>query len=278
MKTINSKKPNKNYKEIQVFVDKDTDKACGFAGIVELYDIKVYIDTRGGTGYDTVIDKLKPLICKFAMKYRFAGNTFEDTRHDIIVHILEGIPKYNPQKNTKLSTFLEMRVNRRLINELRNRSRISRNATYLNVGLYNIYCDCGYSFIVKIDQLTNKECAECGKSIHNIKRKVSINTPEISESMLAPAGLYENCNDDNIPGIQNEIKDIDDNVIFTHDVQNWLKNEDPRVVKIVELIYFRDYSIKAAAEEVGLSGAGANMKLKELSKNKIVRELFGRQK
>lgn len=275
MKTINSKKPNKNYKEIQIFVDQETDEVCGFAGIVELYDLKVYIDTRDGTGYDMVIDKLKPLICKFAMKYRLSGNTFEDTRHDIIVHILEGIPKYDSQKNTKLSTFIEMRINRRMINELRNRSRISRNATYLNVGIYNVSCDCGNSFIVKVDQLTARTCIECGMSIQDIKKKVPVNTPEINESILAPSSLYENCNGSLAP-IHNKKEVVDDGVIFTHDMQNWLKNEDPRVVKIVELIYFRDYSIKAAAEEVGLSGAGANMKLKELSKNKIVRELFGR--
>lgn len=276
MKTINGKKHDKNCEEIQLFVDQETDEVCDFAGVVELYDSKVYIDTRDGTGYDLVIEKLKPLICKFAVKYRFAGNTFDDTRHDIIVHILEGIPKYNPQKNAKLSTFIEMRVNRRLINELRNRSRISRNATYLNVGMFNVSCDCGRNFVIKVDKLGYRKCLDCCRLISDIKKKVPINTPEINESMLTPSGLYENCNDSNTLTINNEPEQIDEDAIFTLDMKNWLKDEDPRVVKIVELIYFKDYSIKAAAEEVGLSGAGANMKLKDLSKNKMVRELFGR--
>jgi hypothetical protein len=120
--------------------------------------------------------------------------------------------------------------------------------------------------------LEHRRCSECDRTIQEIKRKIPINASEINESMLSPNGLYENFYD----AVHDQIHSIDDDAIFSHDIKNWLSKEDPRVVRIVELIYFHDYSVKAAAEKVGLSGAGANMKLKELSKNKIVKELFGR--
>jgi hypothetical protein len=85
--------------------------------------------------------------------------------------------------------------------------------------------------------------------------------------MLSPDNIYDNMSGQNCV-FGNNTNNIDNEVIFLHDIKKWLVDEDPRVIEMVELIYFHDYSVKAAAEIVGLSGAGANMKLKDLSKNK----------
>ena len=186
MKTINSRKASVERKALETFYDSKTGIPTGFCGTVRLYDVDIYIDTRTGNGYDEVIRKLNPLIHKFMAKFHFNGNSAGDTRHDIIVHILEGIPKYNPNKNTKLSTFIEMRVNRRLINELRDKSRISKNATYLNIGTFHVVCQCGNDFIATINngELSQTICQECGRSLAGAVKKVPINTPEVNESML----------------------------------------------------------------------------------------------
>src|SRR5271169_3035249 len=114
MKTINSKKTATKQKAVETFHDPRTKEYVGFRGLVRLYDEDIYIDTRTGKGYDEVIKKLSALVRKFMSRFHFNGNSSADTKHDIIVHILEGIPKYNPDRNTKLSTFIEMRVGRRL--------------------------------------------------------------------------------------------------------------------------------------------------------------------
>jgi len=275
MKTINSKKHGKSIKNLQTFVDSVTDERSGFAGTVTLYDSDIYIDTRDGTGYKEVIEKLKPLIHKLATKYHFNGNSFEDTKQDVVVHILEGIPKYNPDKNTKLSTFIEMRVNRRLINDIRDRSRISRNATFLNVGIYSVTCECGRNFIVKLGKECQRRCAECGKLIDELTKKIPVNTPEISESMLSPSGLYDN-QPEYHEIVGDETKLLDDEVIFMKDMAAWLQDEDPRIVKAIELLYFHDYTKSAAARAVGLTPTGLSIKLRELQDNSLVREIFGR--
>jgi len=275
MKTINSKKHSQPDESVQFFVNQKTNMRSGFSGTVALYDSEVYVDTRDGTGYKEVIEKLKPLIHKLAGKYHFNGNSFEDTKHDVIVHILEGIPKYDPNKNTKLSTFIEMRVNRRLINDIRDRSRISRNATYLNVGMFSVTCKCGRNFIVKLGNESQRQCVECGSPISEVIKKIPVNTPEINESMLSPGGVY-----DNLTGCQDIIGDeeklIDEEVIFKCDMASWLRDEDPRVVKAIELLYFHDYTKSAAAREVGLTSTGLSMKLQELKDKRVVREIFGR--
>jgi len=279
MKTINSKKSENT--ALEIFVDPKTQEYLGFAGIVSLYDTHVYIDTRNGKGYDEVIKKLGPLIHKLMSKFHFNGNASSDTKHDIIVHILEGIPKYDPSKNTKLSTFIEMRVNRRLINELRDKSRISKNATFLNIGTFHVVCQCGNDFIITLSNSdeSTATCSACGKSLAQAKKKVAVNTPEVNESMLyVDDGLRQTSLQisDHEHILHEADRPVDEDVIFRHDMLNFLETADPRIVKIFELIYLHDYSIKAAAEEVGLSGAGANMKLKDLQYNKMIKELFDR--
>ena len=108
MKTINSRRQIRH--KVEIFIDPKTGKNNGFVGFVTLYDAEIYVDTRDGTGYSEVIKKLEPLICRFAHKYHFNGNAFEDTKHDVIVHILEGIPKYNPNKEMKLSKNLSKKI------------------------------------------------------------------------------------------------------------------------------------------------------------------------
>jgi len=220
-----------------------------------------------------------------AHKYRLKGNAFEDNKQNIIVHILEGIPKYNPFKNTKLSTFIQMRVERRLINEIRNESRLSRNANYLNVQAYNIICNCGSEYpvtVAKRRMLSHIICSKCGSRASE-QRILGYSSPEISlESVLEKCSNGDAVQDMSI--LQNSSSDIlntqdnhpDDKIIYMHDIQKWLEKEDPRTAEIVKLICFQDYSISAAAEKVGLTGAGVNMKLKSLKSKKIVRELLGR--
>lgn len=282
MKTINSNTINRHF---ETYIDPDTNKYCGFSGIVTVNDSNVYVNTKTGAGYEAVIKGLHKLVDYLGHKYRLKGNTFEDNKQNIIVHILEGIPKYNPFKNTKISTFIQMRVERRLINEIRNESRLSKNANYLNVQAYTIICSCGSEYSVTVAKrrmLTHTKCNKCG-SLASEQRVLAFSSPEVSlESVLEKCSDGDSVRDISI--LQNSDTDIlntqdnhpDDKIIHMHDIQKWLEKEDPRIAKIVELVCFQDLSIKAAAEQVGLTGAGANMKLKSLRNKKIVRELLGR--
>lgn len=279
MRTLNSKKKTDN--KAEVFENPETGEYIGFSGKVKLYDTEVYIDTRSGQGYEEIIKKLNPLICKFASKYHFNGNSFDDTRHDVIVHILEGILKYDPRKETKLSSFLQMRVNRRLINEIRNNGRAFRNATFLNISTFSCTCSCGHNFVETVGKEEDIICPECSRRIEDLDCKNPINMYEVSESMLnyrywdGEKDCNAYVNTDELLYNNHKVRP-DVEAMNRCDMQKWLKDEDPRVVKIVELMYFHDYTVKAAAEQVGLTGAGANLKLKCLKNNKMVREIFGR--
>ena len=269
MKTLNSRK-NKS----------------SFAGIVDVYDEKIYIDTDSGEGYDKVIIKLDKLINFLAVKYRFHGFTFEDGRQHVTMHILEGIPKFDPTKGVKLSTFLQMMVARRLINELRNESKSSKNATFLNVRSYSCICSCGYNNTITIsaDDDIGGRCDRCQTSLSKARRIIHVNPTEISLDEHLKGRLRRHqgvsCADTDIFNHEfsdrndfmqsfNEKSTLDDGVIISHDIQKWLATEDPMVVKLIELICMHDYSLKAAADEVGISRAWADVKLKQLKDKHI---------
>lgn len=280
MKTLNSKS------EINRHIERYYDlkgSYVGFSGIVDVNDSKIYVNTASGKGYDKVVKKLKKLVDYLANKYHVKGNSIEDNRQNIMLHILEGIPKYDPEKNTKLSTFLQMRVERRLINDIRNENRLCKNATALNTQFYMISCQCGNEYVLSEScnaELSKHSCSHCGRTA-NGQRVIMLGNNEVSlDSLLDSEGFNSHSEPDIAPGdidvLNQRYKPLDDSVITMHDIGKWLKDEDPRVVKIIELVCFEDYSVSNAAKQVGLTGAGASLKLKNLKNNEFVREILGR--
>ena len=65
-----------------------------------------------------------------------------------------------------------------------------------------------------------------------------------------------------------------DRVDFITSLNKLSSSIDNKTSKIIELVCLRDYSIKDAASEVGLSGWAASMRLKNLSKNRVIKDLF----
>ena len=285
MKTINVKSKNK----IQTFYNPNTNERTGLAGIVQLYDTELYIDTRDGTGYDELFKELKRLINHLAYKYSIPEYTIDDAKQNIAVHILEGIPKFDPDKGTKLSTFLQMRVNQRLMNQMRDHGRISKNPTVLRTSLYKIICKCSASFTLALNNdetLEDKICKQCNENICDAKiyavnrkptplsvyerRKAKNVYRELTLNDIISEGSFD------IPMIYGNKIQLDDLVIYDCDLNKILKEEDPKVGELIELVCFEGRSVSEAAKIVGLSHVGASKKLKKLRKNRMIRELLNR--
>ena len=283
------KELNSNKKETQLFVKDNC--ITGFKGFVEISNSNIYIDTRTGKGYSEAIKKFDKLINYFANKYHFSGFTFEDNKQHIIMHILESIPKFDPRKKVKLSTFIQVCVSRKLINEIRNENVKTKNATTLNIYSFAHTCKCGYSetFTLNKGQKCDKKCFRCGSLLKEGKQ-TSINFSEIPVGCHmygVVSGNTEGTNCDFVDSIeystdnqflraQNYTYSVDDYTIYKYDLKKWLKNEDPLLVKIINLVYYNNYSIKSAAKRVGISGAWAHIKLKKLKDKHIVKEIFNR--
>ena len=122
---------------------------------------------------------------------------------------------------------------------------------------------------------------EAGKSDTMSKARGEINFSQISDRMRKRSRDnsevdFESSisNDSNILGKHHDVYERAD---FLSSLSRLVSTMDAKTSKIIELIYLNDYSIKDAAEEVGLSGWAASMRLKNLSKNRMIKELFDKK-
>jgi len=285
MRTLNVKQQTKK------FFDKETGKYIGFAGYVDLYDKKIFVNTKNGIGYDLVIKELASYISYLSLKYNLSNIGFlnEDIKQHIIMCILEGIPRFDPDKNTKLSSFLYFAVERRIINEVKNVGVESNNPTILSTSLYSITCNCGRKFTLSLssdEKVESEKCDACQKSLKNVKAFL-INSPP-SQIGASVDRLTKNSQDvcswedivsDNsfdIPTIYGEKTNFDDDIALEYDLKKCMELEDDSIKELVYLICFKDHSITSAAKKIGMSQTVASYKLKTLKRKKKIRNMLCR--
>jgi RNA polymerase sigma factor (sigma-70 family) len=261
-----------------------SDKKDEFIGEVEIYNEKIYIDTRNGLGYSKLLQKFEKFINYMALKYDIIGQDSEDMRQNMIVYILEGILKYDPTRGTKLSTFLQMRINRRLINEIRNQNLDSRNPTILRTTLYSVNCSCGNHFTMSLgkdDDIKDYQCFEC-KNLLEDARIYAINKPPVFlDSMKIPNDktiddVLSDTNSDLclVSGVK---RGFDEEIESKHDLQKVFSKQDKKFQQILHTICFEDKSIQHAAQEAGMSCSGATNKIKKLRRNKTLSDILRRK-
>jgi DNA-directed RNA polymerase specialized sigma subunit len=91
---------------------------------------------------------------------------------------------------------------------------------------------------------------------------------EINFSQFIKSGEEEVAFESSIPddgGLHSNSFSNYDLVDFETSLKKLSSKLDPKTRKIIKLVYFDDYSIKDAAEQVGLTGWAASMRLKKLA-------------
>tara|TARA_A100001011_G_scaffold167625_1_gene176449 strand:+ start:1350 stop:2036 length:687 start_codon:yes stop_codon:yes gene_type:complete len=224
-----------------------------YAKEVKVYDEIVYVDTNTGEGFGRVLKRIDPLLCKMSSKTYMPGYSFEDIKQELAAIAIEGIRSYDPDKNVKLSTFLHIHLRNKLVSKLRSVNKISNDASSL------------------IDENVEPNSFRRSREeilFSSMKPKVDKNSEEfghfedyISEDSQLNADGYSD--------------------VGTADFKDCLKklssSIDSDTAKIIELICLGDYSIKDAAEKVGLTGWAASMRLKKLSKNRIIKDILNKK-
>ena len=132
-----------------------------FAGFVTVKNQTVYIDTADGTGFHKVFELMESYVHMLA-RFGFSlcsWSSIEDIKQEIYVLMLEGIPKYNPEKGASLSTFLHRFVRNRLIDHSRKKDplRGKCNYTVMYDDISGFYYD-PLDPIEKIDLIRRIQC------------------------------------------------------------------------------------------------------------------------
>jgi RNA polymerase sigma factor (sigma-70 family) len=235
----------------------DKGEYTGFAGLVKVKDQELFVDCRSGVGIDKVVAAMSDLISYLASKFNFDGFDLEDKKQHIALRIVEGIPQFKPDKGAKLSSFLQMRITRRLINEVRDANRSRKSATNLKTRVFSYHCSCGNAFSAE-ESVT--ACDVCSKAINPEKRRwikqSTVSIEEAGDGYIGAAGT-----------------DTMNKHINTIELEESLQNVDQDTKDIVCMIY-NDCSLSVIAEKLGMSQSNVYAKLKKLRKNKKLHEII----
>ena len=223
--------------------------ARGYRAYVQVYDESIYVDTFSGEGFDKVMVKINPLLCKFASTTYIANSSFEDVKNELSILALEGIRAFEPFRNVKLSTFLQTHLHNKIISKIKSDNKMSHDA----YGLYEKNSD-NLSKLKKVrSEIHFSQFSKPGTDAENISFESSI--PD-------DGGLHSS-------GFSNyDLVDFETSLLKISSKLDW------KTRKIIELVYFEDYSIKDAAEHVGLTGWAASMRLKKLAIRGAFKTIF----
>lgn len=97
--------------------------------IVRMYNEEFKIDRVTMAGYDKVLKKIEPLICDYARKFFFGDMEYEDRKQEIYMIAIHGINNFNPNRGTKLSSFLHTHIRNKIISKIKSLNKKSNNAS-----------------------------------------------------------------------------------------------------------------------------------------------------
>jgi DNA-directed RNA polymerase specialized sigma subunit len=252
-----------------------------YSGIVRMYNEDIYVDTISGEGYGAVLKKIDPLLCKMASRTHMPGFKFEDIKQELVILAIEGIMAFDSRKKVKLSTFLHIHLKYKLVSKIRSINKLSNDAFSLKSKNGNILCDCDGEIIKSKAPGSDVlgVCDSCGKEHKALFRK---SRAEISFSQINPK---KNKSGDEYGEFFQDSVDADSSIYgngrtqiqmmeFQRSLRSLTSSIDPKTAKILELICLYDLSLKDAADNVGITGWAASLKLKKLGEKPRTRRLI----
>jgi DNA-directed RNA polymerase specialized sigma subunit len=227
-----------------------------YSGYVEMYEEKIYIDMKTKQGYARVLERIDPLLCKWSSRTYLPGYTYEDIKQELSIIIVEGVNAYNHNKKVKLSTFLHTHLKNKLISKIKSVNKLSNDASSLR-GATALEPDgdkpkyrksreeLNFSTMAKTDPNSGEEYCEFQNTLSN------------SDSLYSEDGtIFERID------LELAIEKVGSLV-------------DEKTYTILKRVCLDGYSIKDAAGEVGLTGWAASMRLKKLSRHKLITDMLG---
>ena len=221
-----------------------------YAEQVRVYDEFIFVDTVTGEGIDRVLAKIDPLLYGMASGTYLPGYDFEDIKQELTILAIDGIYAFDPKREVRLSTFLQGHLRNKFISKIRSENKMSNDAYVVD----DRYTREGTSKIKRVrEELNFSQC-----------------TPVNKDNEMIPFE-YSVADDD---GMYGRKRVNYESINFQISLQKLLGKVDSKTAEIIKLIYFQDYTIKDAAEKVGLSGWAASMRLKNLSTKKSFKDIF----
>lgn len=251
---------------------------------IRMYDEDIYVDTETKQGYARIIERINPLLCKWASRTYMPGHSFEDIKQELTIIIIDGINAFDPSKKVKLSTFLHTHLRNKLVSKIKSFNKLSNDACSLHDDIAGEICECGG----KIEKKTingyggMKEdkwiCQSCDLTFSSNLRK---SRGEINFSSMPRLDMSSGEEYLDFESTLGETSSLNSSENSEYDKAELLyilnkieKKIDDKTFSILKMVCVEGYSFKDAAEKVGLTSWAASVRLKKLAKSKLVSDLL----
>lgn len=240
-----------------------------------MYEEKIYINTKTGEGTDRVVRKIMPLIEGMASRSHINGYTFEDIKQEICLLVVDGVKKYDPSRDVKLSTFLHWHLKNKFITKLKSLNTMANDATSMKDGKIEA-CSCGGK-IEKDSGSSVFVCSSC-KKVHKAVYRSSRRELIFSEMKLGSNedddnGDYINyisTDDSMFPSRFGNISGLETKIFFEK-LESVL---DEKTAKILRKFCIEGTTMQEAAKSVGMTGWAASVRLKRINKNPMAKKII----
>ena len=256
-----------------------------YEGVVRMYDEDVYVNTTTKQGYNRVLERIDPLLCKWASKTYMPGYNFEDIKQELSIIIIEGINAFDTSKNVKLSTFLHTHLRNKLVSKIKSVNKLSNDAFSLYEKIAGDLCECGG--LIALKKIRNPKnnsivsrhlCEQCNQEYKPNYRKsreelVFSSMPKTDPGSGEEYAEFQSslAETDSLYADNSTVYDRIDLEIAIERLSEIIDNKTAEILKMVCL---EGFSIKDAAKKVGLTGWAASMRLKKLDRYKIIKDLL----
>lgn len=258
-----------------------------FSGTVGVYNEVFYINANTGDGFDRLLRKIDPLLFKMSKAFYINGYSAEDLKQELAILAIEGVRTFDGTKNVKLSTFLHIHLHNKIISKIRSKNKLSNNAFATNEsGSLPSVCECGsdvFLIVEKFGEETSRECTVCDriykKEIRAAKREIGlgdVGAPTKSNDMLSGMEFIDTVSESD--AMYSPMETAEKAIELEASIQAICESRgmDPETAQLLRLVSLDDYSVKEAAEEIGISPWAASLKLKNLARNRKIRDMLGR--
>ena len=193
-----------------------------------------------------------------ASKSYMSGYDFNDLKQELSAIAIEGVKSFNPDKNVKLSTFLHIHLRNKMVSKLRSVNKISNDA-----------------FALHQDSDSNDPQKEYGLRKSREELVFSSIRPKMDKNSEEYGSFEDGLSSDS--SMYSASSEPINSCEFRSSILKLYDSIDNKTARIIELVCLNDYSIKDAAEEVGLTGWAASMRLKKLNKNRIIKDILNKK-
>ncbi len=247
-------------------------------------DVILYIDSRTGTGINSVLSYTLDFIKYQARQMSIPSYAYEDLVQELTYIALIAIPDYSVEKGANMLTFLQNHIKNRMVNLYKFATERCRTATHGTYRYYKVRCpSCKNNMIFNETDGMLSHCKFCNHPTTEGRWKrypVPIAMFSSDEELPSSDGnrvsLGDSVSQDVMIVLGHDAASNEDSMVSELSINSAISELDPVVQRIVTL-FLSGKTVSEISEDTGMSQSEIRSKLGKLSGNTKLVKALGRE-